>query len=113
MAVFDNDTVMIGGTTKQFILDFSDTTLTTSINPPITNKSFFKIFPNPSKGELKIEAPDENYEVRVSNLEGKKLLSKKLSGSATLDLSAIRAKTVVVEIYVKGKKVQAEKIVIQ
>ena len=108
-----NDTIQTTSYVDVLIFSIEDTNFTTTVSNLSTKSSDFKIYPNPSKGELKIEAPDVNYEVIVNDLNGKKLLSKKLSGSATLDLSAIRSKTVVVEIYVKGKKVQAEKVVVQ
>jgi hypothetical protein len=108
-----NDTIQTTSYVDVLIFSIEDTNFTTTVSNLSTKSSDFKIYPNPSKGELKIEAPDVNYEVIVNDLNGKKLLSKKLSGSATLDFSAIRSKTVVVEIYVKGKKVQAEKVVVQ
>jgi len=99
-----------------FLAKFTDTTFIPTSVPVIPFKDerkYFILSPNPTSGEITITTTEEKYEIKIIDFYGKKLLSKKLSGSVTLDLSAIRAKTVVVEIYVKGKKVQAEKIVIQ
>ncbi|RZS99649.1 T9SS type A sorting domain-containing protein [Aquimarina brevivitae] len=79
-----------------------------------TQERSFKIYPNPvADGELRFStAITENIEIKIYNILGKEVLSKKLNGTS-LNVSSLNQGVYLAQFIVNGKKVTTEKLIIR
>ena len=90
--------------------------LTTDIdaNTPVENS--IRIFPNPTSGELTIEAGQELHNGRVSifSMAGRQLYSEPLQGmSAKIDLSHLQSGVYIVNIEGGGQLIKSQQVVLK
>jgi hypothetical protein len=90
--------------------------LTTDIEAKTPVENNIRIFPNPTSGELTIEAEQELSQGRVSifSMEGRQLYSEPLHGiTATIDLSHLQPGVYIVNVEGGGRLIKAQQVVVK
>jgi len=90
--------------------------LTTDIEAKTPVENNIRIFPNPTSGELTIEAEQELSYGRVSifSMEGRQLYSEPLHGiTATIDLSHLQPGVYIVNVEGEGRIIKSQQVVLK
>lgn len=79
------------------------------VSNEITSGEDFCVYPNPTRGKLKIELPnDKNTIVEIFDINGQRLDIKNVSGSADIDISDYSAGTYIIRAIGRNKVVVKE-----
>lgn len=89
---------------SQFVFTLSMTNEPTYVNAEEHNTLNYSVYPNPSKGELRVMAPTEGAVIRLYNLQGQLVLARPFDFSTEINAEALPSGMYVWEIWHNSQK---------
>ena len=89
---------------NQFVFTLAETNEPTYVNAEEHNTLNYSVYPNPSKGELRVMAPTEGAVIRLYNLQGQLVLARPFDFSTEINAEALPSGMYVWEIWHNSQK---------
>lgn len=91
---------------------FARNNATVGLNELSTNKTSFKLFPNPAKDKIKIDSPVENAQISITNILGMEVKRSNHSNTSEINVSDLPFGIYTVALISDNKIMQTQKLVI-